>query len=117
MTYFKINGTDYSMYVNKLKVTISHIAKNRTNSSGDTVVGYINHKYVIDVGIIPLDADKMAALQKDIREYTATVSFLDPDTQELVEADCIIAKQSVEYYTIQNSNVKFKAFSLAFTEL
>lgn len=117
MAYFKINNVDYSMYVSKLKVAKEHIFKNRTNASGNTLVKYVNSKFIIEVGIIPLDDDVMAAIQNAINDFTVTVSFLDPETKQLVNANCMISQHSVEYYTIQNNNVKFKAFALVFTEL
>lgn len=118
MTYFKIEGTDYSMYVNKLKVAREHNYKAQTNASGNTVVKYINSKRVIDVGIIPLDNATMASLQKDINKFKVNISYLDPETNTLVEnISCIIPKNAVDYYTVQAGNTKFKAFSLQIQEL
>ena len=118
MAYFKINGTDYSMYVNNLKVAREHIYKAQTNASGNTVVKYVNTKRTIDVGIIPLDDEAMAKLQADINQFKVTISYLEPQTKALVEnVSCIIPNNSVEYYTVQVGNVKFKAFSLKFKEL
>lgn len=118
MTYFKINNTDYSMYINKLKVAVEHIYKGRTNASGNTIVKYVNSKRIIEVGIIPLDENVMANLQAAINQFTVTISCLNPETKQLEEnVKCMIANQSVEYYTIQDSHTQFKAFSLTFTEL
>lgn len=118
MAYFKINGTDYSMYVNKLKVAREHIYKAQTNASGNTLVKYVNTKRIIEVGIIPLDSASMASLQADINEFKVNVSYLDPETGALEEGvACIIPHNSVDYYTIQAGNTKFKAFSLEFKEL
>lgn len=117
MTYLKMNGTDYSRYVNKLKVAKEHIYKNRTNASGNTLVKYVNSKFIIEVGIIPLDATTMAAIQNIINGFQVTLSFLDPETKTLKDINCIVTNHSVNYYTIQDSNVKFQAFSLVFTEL
>ena len=118
MAYFKINGNDYSMYVNKLKVAKEHIYKGMTNAAGNTIVKYVNTKRIIEVGIIPLDSAVMANLQTDINKFKVTVSYRDPETQALVEnVTCIIPHNSVDYYTIQADNVKFKAFSLELKEL
>ena len=118
MAYLKINGTDYSMYVNKLKIERNHIYKGQTAASGNTVAKYINTKRTIEVGIIPLDSTAMARLQTDINKFKVTVSYLDPQTKELVEnVSCIIPQNSVDYYTVQAGNVKFQAFSLKFEEL
>lgn len=118
MAYFKINGVDYSMYVNKLKVAKEHMYKSLTNASGNTLVKYVNSKHIIEVGLIPLDADVMAAIQTAIDGFKVSISFLDPQTQELREnMQCIIPTRDVEYYTVQAGNVKFKACALTFSEL
>lgn len=118
MTYFKINGHDYSMYVNKLKVAREHIYKGMTNATGNMVVKYVNTKRIIEVGIIPLDSAAMKNLQEDINKFKVTVSYLDPKTGALEEnVACIIPHNSVDYYTVQANNVKFDAFSLEFKEL
>ena len=117
MTYFKINGIDFSMYVNKLKVAREHIYKGMTNASGNLLVKYVNTKRIIEVGIIPLDSAAMQSLQAQINEFQVTVSYLDPETGTLEEnVKCIIPHNSVEYYTVQAGNVKFKAFSLELKE-
>ena len=47
MAYFKIGTTDYSKYVNALKVDRGANYNAQTNAAGDTVVDYINHKRTI----------------------------------------------------------------------
>lgn len=117
MTYFKINGNDYSMYVNKLKVAREHIYKGMTNAAGNLLVKYVNTKRIIEVGIIPLDDAVMKRLQADINQFQVNVSFIEPETGALVEdVACIIPNNSVDYYTIQSGNTRFKAFSLEFKE-
>ena len=118
MAYFKINDTDFSMYVNSLKITTKHIYKSATNASGNTVVQYTNTKRVIDVGIIPLDDEAMRSIQGAINSFKVSISYRDPQTGELVEdISCIIPTTGVEYYTIQAGKVKFKQFSLKIEEL
>lgn len=118
MAYFKMNGKDYSKYVNALKVNKNHIYNSQTNAAGDTVADYINSKRVIEVGIIPLDADAMKALQADIDGFNVLISYLNPITGLLEEnIECIIPSNDVEYYTIQADKVMFKAFNLSITEL
>lgn len=118
MSYFKLNGKDYSMYVNKLKVAKEHNYKGMTNAAGNTIVKYVNTKRIIEVGIIPLDSATIKSLLADINQFKVTVSYLEPETNKLVEnVTCIIPQNSVEYYTIQANNVKLKAFTIALTEL
>lgn len=118
MSYFKINNTDYSMYVNALKVTKSSNYNAQTNAAGNTVVDYINSKRTIEVGIIPLDSEAMAALEADIAAFNVSISFRNPQTNKLEEnVNCIIPTEAIEYYTIQADKVLYKAFTLHFTEL
>lgn len=115
--YFAINGTDYSKYVNKLKVGREHFYKSMKTAAGNTLVKYINTKRVIEVGIIPLDDAAMANLLRDVNEFQVTISYRDPLTNALEEnVNVIIPNNLVEYYTIQAGNVKYKAFSLQMTE-
>lgn len=115
--YFKIGNNDYSMFVNELKVSTNNNYNLQTNASGNTVVDLINKKRTIEVGIIPLNDNIMKQLKADIAAFNVNVSFLDPDTGELGEANCIIPSNEVEYYTIQADRVLFNAFSLTFEEL
>lgn len=118
MAYFKINNNDYSNIVNSLKVKKAANYTSQQNAAGNTVVDYINSKRVIEVGIIPLDANKMLALQQDIAAFGVSVSFLNPNTNALEEnVACIIPNTEPEYYTIQVNKVSFKALKLTFTEL
>lgn len=118
MAYFKIGNVDFSMCVNKLE--INKVAKytSQTNAAGDTVVDYINSKRTITVGIIPLSAEDMKALQAAIADFAVNISFQNPSTNALEEnVACIIPNDAVSYYTIQAGKVLFNALTLTFTEL
>lgn len=117
MAYFKINNVDFSAYVNKLVVNKAASYNAQTNAAGDTVVDFINHKRTIEVGIIPVTSEAMAQLQILLDAFNVTITFLNPNTNALDSAYCIIPGTNVEYYTIQAGNVSFKAFSLTFQEL
>ena len=123
MAYFKIkNNTtnefvDVSIYVNKLNIQTNHVYSARTNASGNTSVKLINSKKVITVGIIALDEAITAELVKLFNQFQMTVEFRDPETKELKTANCILPKNSIEYYTIQADTVKTKAYTLTFEEL
>lgn len=118
MSYFLINGIDYSMYVNSLKVEKDANYNAQTNAAGNTVVDFINHKRTIEVGIIPLDSVKMAALQSAIDAFSVSISFKNPLTGALEEnVACIIPSNNVEYYTIQTKKTLFNGFNLTFIEL
>lgn len=118
MSYFKINGTDFSMCVNKLDISKTANYTSQTNAAGNTVVDYINSKRTIEVGIIPLTPTDMMALQNAISNLNVEVSFLNPTTNAIEEnVKCILPENAVSYYTIQAGKVLFNAFSLTFTEL
>ena len=118
MAYFKINGIDYSNYVNALKINKECNYTAQNNAAGDTVVDYINSKRTVEVGIIPLNANVMAQLQTAIDNFSVSISFRNPNTNSLEEnVSCIIPSTGVDYYTIQVNKVMYKAFTLKFTEL
>jgi hypothetical protein len=118
MAYLKINGTDFSNYVNELEIENSAVYTAQKNAAGDTVVDYINRKRAIKVGIIPLDAAAMLALQSVMNELVVSLSFLNPITNSLEEnVQCILPSNNVSYYTIQANKTLFNKFSLEFIEL
>ena len=118
MAYFKINNIDFSMYVNELKVDTENNYNAQTNAAGDTVVDYINKKRSIEVGIIPLNDTAMANLQTAVDAFNVSISFRNPNTNQLEEnVNVIIPSSGVEYYTIRADKVMYKAFSLQFIEL
>ena len=117
MEYLKINGVDYSQYVNSLKITKIAIFNTQTNAAGDSVVDYVNSKRQITVGIIPLDNTTMAQLQAAIDAFNVSLTILNPITNDLEIINCIIPEHDVEYYTIRVDKVMYKTFILTFTEL
>lgn len=116
MAYLKINGNDYSQYVNKLLIDTKHKYTARESASGDLLVKYITKKRNISVGVIPLDASSLSSLLSDLNSFEVTVSFLNPETNALETANCIIPINSIEYYTIQAGNTKSKAFNFTCEE-
>lgn len=121
MAYFKINDTDYSMYVNKLLIDVKHKYTARENASGNLMVKYITKKRNVQVGIIPLDANALQSLTAELAEgganFTKRVTFLNPETNSLETINCIIPIHSIEYYTIRADKTMTKAFSFTCEEL
>ncbi len=118
MTYFKIDGIDYSKYVNELKIEKKHIYNSQVNAAGNTVVDKVNSKRVIEVGIIPLDAEAIKSLLSALDSLSVSISFLNPINNTLEEnVSCIIPENEVEYYTIRANKTLLKAFNLKFKEL
>lgn len=118
MAYFKIGNTDFSSYVNELKVNRVANYNAQTNAAGNTVVDLINHKREIEVGIIPLDSDDMKTLLTAVNGFSVSISFRNPQTGALESnVACIIPDTNIEYYTIQTNKVLYNAMTLKFIEL
>ena len=118
MAYFKIGTNDYSSYTSGLKVKTTASYNAQTNANYDMVVDYINSKRTIEVEIIPIDSELMARLLMDIKPFNVSLSFRNPETNELeTGVACIIPSNDVEYYTIQTAKVSYKKMKLTFTEL
>ena len=118
MAYFKIGREDFSPYVSGLKINTSALYNSQTNAAGDTIVDYIKSKRTIEVDIIPINELVMLKLQLAINQFNVTISFLNPDTNEMSgSVNCIIPTDCIEYYTIQSNKKMFKALKLTFIEL
>lgn len=117
MSYFMIDNKDFSLYVNELKVSRNSNYNSQTNAAGDTVVDFINHKWTVEVGIIPLDDAAMQALQAALNGLEVSISFRNPQSGALETIHCIAPENKVEYYTIQANKVLFEAFRIEFIEL
>jgi hypothetical protein len=119
MAYFKIGEHDYSAYTSALKVVKKTNYNAQTNAAGDTVVDYVNQKRTLEVEIISLaDGAVLKQLLADVDAFNVLLSFRDPRTGALAEGvNCVIPDTDVEYYTIQQKDVRFKKFKLKFTEL
>lgn len=119
MAYFKIDGTDFSQYVNKLNVQTKHKYTARENATGTLLVKYITAKKTVQVGIIPLDAASLKSLMSKLNSSTFehTVEYHDPELDALKTIRCIIPTNSIEYYTIQAGNTSAKAFNFSCEEL
>lgn len=117
MEYFKINGIDFSNYVNELKVNkvTNHTAQ--TNAAGNTVVDKINTKYIVTVGFIYMNETEMTELVTELDWFTITVFFKCPKTGVVKQIKTIVPEYEVEYYTIQDNKILYKPLTLEFVEL
>ena len=119
MAYLKINNVDYSQYVNKLSVTTKQKYTARESANGDLLVKYITAKRNINVGLCPLDASKASTVIASISgsaSMNVKVDFLDPSTNSLSTAYCIIPTNTVEYQYINNNGTLLKAISFTAEE-
>ena len=118
MEYFKIGDKDFSKIVNQLKISKKVNYTAATNAAGNTVVDYINSKRAISVGFIPLDDESMRDLLAAINGFSVSLSFRNPETNDLEEnVLCIAPEDAVEYYTIQVGKVMYNELELVFIEL
>ena len=117
MEYFFINNVDLSSIVNSLVVSEQANYTSQTNANGDTIVDYINSKKVVKVGIIPTTIETTAYLKSLIGQFDTTIKFLNPDTNELQEIECILPQREFTYYTINTHVSLLKQFELTFYEL
>lgn len=119
MAYLKINGTDYSQYVNKLSITTKQKYTARESASGDLLVKYITAKRNIQVGLRPLDASRAKTLIAAIsggNSMNVTVTFLDPSTNSLSTANCIVPVNTVDYEFINSEGTLLKAVTFTCEE-
>lgn len=117
MTYFKINGVDFSNYVSGLSITFKQNYTSDMNAGGDTMIDYINCKREIKVNIIPLNAEAMSALFNEM-SVVVPISFKNPATGQLEEnVSCLLQNIETSYYTIQDSKVLHNAFELKFAQM
>ena len=119
MAYLKINGTDYSQFVNKLSITTKQKYTARESANGDLLVKYITAKRNISVGLAPLDASKAKGIIAAIsgaNSMNVTVEFLDPATNSLSSANCIVPVNSVDYYFINSNGTLLKAVTFTAEE-
>lgn len=117
MEYLKINGVDYSHLVNTLNVSKTVNYTSQTNAAGNSVVDYINSKYSVEVGFIPMVSTSMENLLTAVDNFNITLAFLEPKTGAIRTINCIVSDSTVEYYTIQDSRIMYNALTLEFTEL
>lgn len=117
MAYFQIGAHDYSAYTSSLKVGNTVNYTSQTNAVYNTVVDYHNTKKTVEVEIIPLDDETMKQLLTDIKSFSMVIFYREPQTGTLAQLGVICSSYDTDYYTIQQSNVKYKKMKLKFTQL
>lgn len=117
MEYLKINGVDFSNYVNSLNVVKAAKYSSQTNALGDMVVDLINHKRKIKVGFIYLKDDELQTILNELNKFNVSLSFRNPDSGSITTANCIVPTRDVKYYTIQVNKVIYNEFTIEFIEL
>lgn len=119
MAYLKLNNIDYSHIVNKLSITTKQKYTARESANGDLLVKYITAKRNIQVGLRPLEASKAQSIIAAIsgaNSMEVKVDFLDPATDSLSTAICVVPVNTVDYQSINSQGTLLKAISFTCEE-
>jgi hypothetical protein len=117
MAYLKINGVDYSPYIKKLKVDKAHYYEMKSSAGGKDRVTPKYTRRTVEVTVIVINDEVMQGLLTSLANLRNTISFRNPETNTLVDMDCIVEHKAVEYFTIQENKVLYQEFNLVFTEV
>lgn len=119
MTYFTINGKDFSHLVKGLKVGYETLVSEDSgrNAAGDTVLDIINRKVKLYVTFRPMDGSDMSSLLSEIGPYVVSVGYRDSKTNTIQTVTCYHGTPEPEYYWILNNKVLYKEFSFNFIEM
>lgn len=119
MTYFKINGADFSHLVKGLKVGYETLVAEDSgrNAAGNTVLDVINRKVKLYLNFRPMDGAEMKALLSAINDYVVNVSYLDSESNNIKTITCYHGTPEPEYYWILDNNVLYKELSFNFIEM
>ncbi len=118
MTYFTVNGTDFSDLVSGLKVGYETLVSENSgrNANGDTVIDVVNKKVKLYVVFRPTTIAEMVKFLSAIEGYVVRVSYLDPKTNTTKTITAYTGTPEPEYYSLTNKMV-YKSMSLNFIEL
>lgn len=119
MSYFKINGQDFSSLVSSLKVGYETLVSDNSgrNANGDTVIDVINLKHKVYVGLRHTTEAEMRGFLAAINDYVVSVSFLDAKTNSIKTITAYTGTPEPDYFTIQDNRILYKPLSLNFIEL
>lgn len=118
MSYFKINGTDFSHIVSGLKVGYETLVSDKSgrNANGDTTIDIINRKRKVYVTLRHTTSSEMKAFLEAVNPYVVGISYLDPESNSIKSATVYTGTPEPEYYTISNRTL-YKPMTLNFVEL
>ena len=117
MTYFKINGKDFSELVAGLKIGYEVLVAENSgrNANGDTVLDVINRKRKIYVSLRHTTIQEMKEFLAAVEPYVVNIEYLDAKTNTLQHATTYIGTAEPEYYNISKS--LYKPMNLNFIEM
>jgi hypothetical protein len=119
MTYFTINGVDFSDKVSSMKVATETLVSENSgrNANGDTVIDVVNTKKKVYITFRHMFDYEMQELMAAIGDYVVQVGFRNPLTGGTSVITAYTGTPEPDYYTIQPGNVIYKPMSLNFIEL
>lgn len=118
MTYFSINGQDFSHIVSGLKVGFETLVSDKSgrNANGDMTIDIINRKKKLYVSFRHMTKAEMESFLSAISPYVVQVGYLNPQTGGLSVFSGYTGTPEPEYYTIQGENTIYKPMTLNFIE-
>lgn len=118
MSYFKINGEDFSHLVSGLKVGFETLVSDDSgrNANGDTVVDVINKKDKVYVTLRHTTDSEMSSFLFALEPFVVSITYLNPKTNSLKTIETYSGTPEPEYYTISNTTI-YKPMSINFVEL
>jgi hypothetical protein len=118
MSYFKIDGKDFSNIVSGLKVGYEVLVSDKSgrNANGDTTIDIINRKRKVYVTLRHTKAAEMRAFLEAVQPFVVTVAYLDPQTGAEKTAKTYTSTPEPEYYTISDKTL-YKPMNINFVEL
>lgn len=119
MTYFTINGVDFSDKVSSMKVATETLVSENSgrNANGDTVIDVVNTKKKVYITFRHMFESEMRELLAAIQDYVVQVGFRNPLTGGTSVITAYTGTPEPDYYTIQPGNVMYKPLNLNFIEL
>ena len=119
MSYFKINGQDFSSLVKGLRPGYETLVSSGSgrNAVGDTVIDVVNTKVKLYVTFRAMTDIEMKSLLTAIKDYVVNVTYRDAKTNSLETIQCYTGTPEPEYYFILQDRVMYKEMQLNFIQL
>lgn len=118
--YLTINGVDFSKYVSGIKVQKQTKFNQQTNAAGNTVIDFINCKYVVEVAFTPIIGETEInnfnmAFTSD-NGLVVSLGFYNPFTTSISTISASNGNKTLEWYNLSSKQIT-KPFTLTFTQL
>ena len=117
--YFIANNQDLSAFVSGIKVVRRHKYYSQESANGNLFIDDVkNPKRTIEVSFISVENKDLQKIASQLNKLNVQIQFLDPNTQKLESATCIVPQTEIELYTVYGAeNARYKAFNVQFIEI